>query len=88
MENQGINQDFDLEEIIKAARESASTRSKDWILKQIRGGGTNEVPTQEEHIEDGPRDTDQGRGGATRRVKVAAAECKQRRQKGGQERGK
>ncbi|KAJ1097717.1 hypothetical protein NDU88_002834 [Pleurodeles waltl] len=57
MENQDANQDLDLEEIIRAEREAASTLSKDWILKQIRGGGTSERAMREEHINDGPRDT-------------------------------
>ncbi|KAJ1184838.1 hypothetical protein NDU88_001635 [Pleurodeles waltl] len=54
MENHGDNQDLDIEEIIKAAREAAATHSKDWILKQIRGDGASEVPTQEGHTGDRP----------------------------------
>ncbi|KAJ1129489.1 hypothetical protein NDU88_007857 [Pleurodeles waltl] len=40
--------ELDIEEIIKAAREAATTHSKDWILQQIRGSGTTEGQTQEE----------------------------------------
>ncbi|KAJ1140690.1 hypothetical protein NDU88_007038 [Pleurodeles waltl] len=87
MENQGANQDLDVEEIIKSAREAASTRSKDRILKQIRGGGTSEEPTQEEHTEDRSRDTARDEV-ETQGVKQVAAERKQRRQKRGEERGK
>ncbi|KAJ1209658.1 hypothetical protein NDU88_005031 [Pleurodeles waltl] len=56
MENHGNNQEHDIEEIIKAAREAAATHSKDWILKQIRGDGASEVPTQEGHTGDRPSD--------------------------------
>ncbi|KAJ1126389.1 hypothetical protein NDU88_004797 [Pleurodeles waltl] len=59
MENHGDNQELDIEEIIKAAREAAVTHSKDWILKQIRGDGASEVPTQEEHT--GDRQSDAAR---------------------------
>ncbi|KAJ1125460.1 hypothetical protein NDU88_003892 [Pleurodeles waltl] len=54
MQNQGENQELDIEEIIKAAREAAATCSKDWILKQIWGDGVSESPAQEEHAGDGP----------------------------------
>ncbi|KAJ1093773.1 hypothetical protein NDU88_006865 [Pleurodeles waltl] len=54
MENYGNNQDLDIEKIIKAAREAAAKHSKDWILKQIRGDGASEVPTEEEHTGDRP----------------------------------
>ncbi|KAJ1083646.1 hypothetical protein NDU88_003801 [Pleurodeles waltl] len=36
MENHSADQELDIEEIIKAAKEVATTCSKDWILKQIR----------------------------------------------------
>ncbi|KAJ1156205.1 hypothetical protein NDU88_008929 [Pleurodeles waltl] len=49
MEIAEANGGLDLEEIIKAAREAATTRSKDWILKQIRGAGSSEKETQEVH---------------------------------------
>ncbi|KAJ1170382.1 hypothetical protein NDU88_002259 [Pleurodeles waltl] len=48
MENSGAIMELDIEEIIKAAREAATARSKDWILKQIKGIGTDEGRTQEE----------------------------------------
>ncbi|KAJ1159625.1 hypothetical protein NDU88_000131 [Pleurodeles waltl] len=54
MESHSNNQELDIEEIIKAARESLETHSKDWILKQIREDGASEVPTQEEHTGDKP----------------------------------
>ncbi|KAJ1129649.1 hypothetical protein NDU88_008015 [Pleurodeles waltl] len=57
MENQGTTQEFNLEEIIKTARKAASTRSKEWILRQIRRGGASERPTQEVHTQDLPSDT-------------------------------
>ncbi|KAJ1115718.1 hypothetical protein NDU88_003940 [Pleurodeles waltl] len=47
MEITEANGGLDLEEIIKAAREAATTRSKDWILKQIRGAGSSEKETEE-----------------------------------------
>ncbi|KAJ1137560.1 hypothetical protein NDU88_003958 [Pleurodeles waltl] len=53
MENQGTIQEIDLEETLKAAREAASTHSKEWIPRQIRGEGAGEQPPQEEHIEEG-----------------------------------
>ncbi|KAJ1135825.1 hypothetical protein NDU88_002255 [Pleurodeles waltl] len=37
---------LDIEEIIRAAREAAKTRSKDWILNQIRGLGVVEGQSQ------------------------------------------
>ncbi|KAJ1210456.1 hypothetical protein NDU88_005820 [Pleurodeles waltl] len=49
METAEANGELDLEEIIKAAREAATTRSKDWILKQIKGAGSSEKGTQEVH---------------------------------------
>ncbi|KAJ1141167.1 hypothetical protein NDU88_007502 [Pleurodeles waltl] len=52
MENLGVNLELEIEEIIKAAREVATTHSKDWILKQNRGSGTVEGPTQEERDSD------------------------------------
>ncbi|KAJ1116835.1 hypothetical protein NDU88_005040 [Pleurodeles waltl] len=42
MEIMETNGELDLVEIIKAAREAATTRSKDWILKQIRGAGAGD----------------------------------------------
>ncbi|KAJ1171035.1 hypothetical protein NDU88_002906 [Pleurodeles waltl] len=48
MENSGAIVELDIEEIIKAAREAATTRSKDWNLKQIKGLGADEGKTQEE----------------------------------------
>ncbi|KAJ1091806.1 hypothetical protein NDU88_004921 [Pleurodeles waltl] len=51
MEIHGENQELDIEEIIKAAREAAATHSKDWILKQIRVDGASEV-----HAQEGPSD--------------------------------
>ncbi|KAJ1205388.1 hypothetical protein NDU88_000823 [Pleurodeles waltl] len=53
MENSGEIMELDIEEIIKAAREAATTRSKDWILKQIKGLGTNKGKTQEERNDNG-----------------------------------
>ncbi|KAJ1121048.1 hypothetical protein NDU88_009176 [Pleurodeles waltl] len=47
MEIVETNRELDLEEIIKAAREAATTRSKDWILKQIRGAGAGEEESSE-----------------------------------------
>ncbi|KAJ1198950.1 hypothetical protein NDU88_002788 [Pleurodeles waltl] len=47
MEITEANGGLDLEEIIKAAREAATTRSKDWILKQIRGAGSSKKETEE-----------------------------------------
>ncbi|KAJ1115414.1 hypothetical protein NDU88_003638 [Pleurodeles waltl] len=47
MESTEASEGLDLEEIIKAAREAATTGSKDWILKQIRGAGASEKETQE-----------------------------------------
>ncbi|KAJ1129491.1 hypothetical protein NDU88_007859 [Pleurodeles waltl] len=52
MKNHGANLELDIEEIIKAAREAAITHSKDRTLKQIRGLGTVEGQTQEEHDSD------------------------------------
>ncbi|KAJ1172147.1 hypothetical protein NDU88_003997 [Pleurodeles waltl] len=54
MENHVTNLELDIEEIIKAARVPATTHSKDWILKQIRGLGAVEGQTQEEHNSDRP----------------------------------
>ncbi|KAJ1152467.1 hypothetical protein NDU88_005242 [Pleurodeles waltl] len=47
MERVETNGELDLEEIIKAPREAATTRSKDWILKQIKGAGTGEEDLRE-----------------------------------------
>ncbi|KAJ1087933.1 hypothetical protein NDU88_001092 [Pleurodeles waltl] len=44
--------EIDIEEIIKAAREAAATRSKERILKQIRGDQASEMPAQEGHDSD------------------------------------
>ncbi|KAJ1131542.1 hypothetical protein NDU88_009878 [Pleurodeles waltl] len=49
MEITEANRELDLEEIIKAAREAATTPSKDWILKQIKGAGSGEKETREVH---------------------------------------
>ncbi|KAJ1119890.1 hypothetical protein NDU88_008074 [Pleurodeles waltl] len=49
MEIAEANGELDLEEIIKAAREAATTCSKDWILKQIKGAGSDEKETREVH---------------------------------------
>ncbi|KAJ1207484.1 hypothetical protein NDU88_002875 [Pleurodeles waltl] len=72
MENHSDDQELEIEEIIKAAREVGVTHSKDWILKQIRGDGASEVPTQEEDTGDRPivaaRDEEE----------PPAEECKQR----------
>ncbi|KAJ1112658.1 hypothetical protein NDU88_000919 [Pleurodeles waltl] len=54
MENQGDNQEIDIDENIKAAREAATTHSKEWIVKQIWGDGASEVPTQEGQTGDRP----------------------------------
>ncbi|KAJ1103865.1 hypothetical protein NDU88_001286 [Pleurodeles waltl] len=71
MENHGENQELNIEEIIKAAREAAATHSKDWILKQIRGNGASEVPTQEGHTGDrtsgGARDEEDPQSEAKKR---------------------
>ncbi|KAJ1124732.1 hypothetical protein NDU88_003181 [Pleurodeles waltl] len=48
MENADANVELDIEEIIKAAREAATTHSKDWILKQIKGAGSDEKKTRDE----------------------------------------
>ncbi|KAJ1091945.1 hypothetical protein NDU88_005059 [Pleurodeles waltl] len=48
MENLRASPELNIEELIKAAREAATTHSKDWILQQIRGSGTSEGQTQEE----------------------------------------
>ncbi|KAJ1119988.1 hypothetical protein NDU88_008171 [Pleurodeles waltl] len=47
MEIVETNGELDLEEIIKAAREAATTRSKDWILNQIKGAGASEEELRE-----------------------------------------
>ncbi|KAJ1144094.1 hypothetical protein NDU88_010396 [Pleurodeles waltl] len=47
MEN-GPMVELDIEEILKAAREVATTRSKDWILKHIKGIGTEGGMAQDE----------------------------------------
>ncbi|KAJ1119642.1 hypothetical protein NDU88_007827 [Pleurodeles waltl] len=52
--NHAENQELDLEEIIKAAREAAVTHSKDWILKQIRGDEASDEPVQEGQTSDRP----------------------------------
>ncbi|KAJ1217596.1 hypothetical protein NDU88_005189 [Pleurodeles waltl] len=52
MENHGANLELDIEEIIKEARKAATTHSKDWILRQIRGAGLVEGKPQEEHDSD------------------------------------
>ncbi|KAJ1150079.1 hypothetical protein NDU88_002877 [Pleurodeles waltl] len=57
MEIAEANGELDLEEIIKAAREAATTRSKDWILKQIKGAGSDEKKTREEHGDSSTTDT-------------------------------
>ncbi|KAJ1187955.1 hypothetical protein NDU88_004720 [Pleurodeles waltl] len=49
MEIAEANGELDIEEIIKGAREAATTHSKDWILKQIKGAGSDEKKTREEH---------------------------------------
>ncbi|KAJ1156004.1 hypothetical protein NDU88_008729 [Pleurodeles waltl] len=49
MEITEANGELDLEEIIKAAREAATTRSKDWILKQIRGAGSGAEEARQGH---------------------------------------
>ncbi|KAJ1123802.1 hypothetical protein NDU88_002269 [Pleurodeles waltl] len=54
MENHRANLELDIKEIIRAAKEAATTHSKDWILKQIRGLGAVEGQTQEEHGCDRP----------------------------------
>ncbi|KAJ1175689.1 hypothetical protein NDU88_000976 [Pleurodeles waltl] len=54
MENHGASLELDIEEIIRAAREAVTTRSKDWILNQIRGLGVVEGQSQEEHDNDRP----------------------------------
>ncbi|KAJ1164250.1 hypothetical protein NDU88_004695 [Pleurodeles waltl] len=53
MENRGAIMELDIEEIIKAAREAATTCSKDWIVKQIKGLGADEGRTQEERNNNG-----------------------------------
>ncbi|KAJ1160048.1 hypothetical protein NDU88_000550 [Pleurodeles waltl] len=52
MENHSESHEIDIEEIIKAAREAAATRSKEWILKQIRGDQASGSPAQEGHDSD------------------------------------
>ncbi|KAJ1143712.1 hypothetical protein NDU88_010017 [Pleurodeles waltl] len=47
MEIVETNGELDLEKIIKAAREAATTRSKDWILNQIKGAGASEEGLRE-----------------------------------------
>ncbi|KAJ1083991.1 hypothetical protein NDU88_004146 [Pleurodeles waltl] len=42
MEITEANGELDIEEIIKTAREAATTSSRDWILKQIKGAGSDE----------------------------------------------
>ncbi|KAJ1217597.1 hypothetical protein NDU88_005190 [Pleurodeles waltl] len=59
MENHWANSELNIEEIIKAAREVATMHSKDWILKQIRGGSMVKGKLQEEHDSDRPRSTAQ-----------------------------
>ncbi|KAJ1192792.1 hypothetical protein NDU88_002098 [Pleurodeles waltl] len=54
MENHKAPVELDLEEIIRAAREAATTRSNDWIPNQIRGLGAVEGQSQEEHDNDRP----------------------------------
>ncbi|KAJ1129701.1 hypothetical protein NDU88_008067 [Pleurodeles waltl] len=60
MEIAEANGELDLEEIIKAAREAATTRSKDWILKQIKGAGADEKKTSDECNINRTTDTNQG----------------------------
>ncbi|KAJ1084577.1 hypothetical protein NDU88_004723 [Pleurodeles waltl] len=69
MENSGAMADLDIEEIIKAAREAATTRSKDWILKQIKGVGTEGGSAQEER---------NGAGGTALEGEEPQAEAKKR----------
>ncbi|KAJ1104656.1 hypothetical protein NDU88_002066 [Pleurodeles waltl] len=63
--------ELDIEENIKAAREAATTRSKDWILKQIKGVGAEGGMTQEER-------NDKGAGGAALEGEEPQAEAKKR----------
>ncbi|KAJ1084509.1 hypothetical protein NDU88_004656 [Pleurodeles waltl] len=63
--------ELDIEEIIKAAREAATTRSKDWILKQIKGIGTEGGMAQDER-------NDNAAGGAAQHEQ----EHEKRRQEG------
>ncbi|KAJ1100099.1 hypothetical protein NDU88_005188 [Pleurodeles waltl] len=71
MENNGAMVELDIEEIIKAAREAATTRSKDWIIKQIKGIGTEGGMAQEER-------NDKGAGGAAPEGEEPQAEAKKR----------
>ncbi|KAJ1145928.1 hypothetical protein NDU88_012211 [Pleurodeles waltl] len=71
MEITEANGELDIEEIIKAAREAATTRSKDWILKQIKGAGAEEKKTREERDDGGTTDS-------TQRSEVPPPEAKRR----------
>ncbi|KAJ1155943.1 hypothetical protein NDU88_008668 [Pleurodeles waltl] len=57
MEDQGTIHQIDLEEILKAARQVASMDSKEWILRQIKGEGAGEQPSQEVPNEEGHTET-------------------------------
>ncbi|KAJ1150373.1 hypothetical protein NDU88_003167 [Pleurodeles waltl] len=70
MEN-GPMVELDIEEIIKAAREAATTRSKDWILKQIKGISTEGGMAQDER-------NDNATGGAAPEGEEPQAEAKKR----------
>ncbi|KAJ1161221.1 hypothetical protein NDU88_001708 [Pleurodeles waltl] len=86
MENNGENQELDIEEIIKAAREAVATHSKDWILKQVKGNGASEVPPQEGHpgnrTSGAARDEEEPQSDSKKRQRNASRGAK----KGGQER--
>ncbi|KAJ1205023.1 hypothetical protein NDU88_000458 [Pleurodeles waltl] len=60
MEIAEANGELDIEEIIKAARKVATTRSKDWILKQIKGAGSDKKKTSDERDDSRTTDTTQG----------------------------
>ncbi|KAJ1160978.1 hypothetical protein NDU88_001467 [Pleurodeles waltl] len=66
MEDRGSIQQINLEEILKAAREAASTDTEEWILRQIRGEGTGDRPSQEALNKEGD--------GKTTREKMEAVE--------------
>ncbi|KAJ1193457.1 hypothetical protein NDU88_002755 [Pleurodeles waltl] len=70
MEN-GPMVELDIEEIIKAAREAATTRSKDWILKQIKGISTEGAMAQDER-------NDNATGGAAPEGEEPQTEAKKR----------
>ncbi|KAJ1172183.1 hypothetical protein NDU88_004033 [Pleurodeles waltl] len=57
MEDRGSIQQIDLQEILKGAREVASTHSKEWILRQIREERAGKRPSEEAPNDEGHSET-------------------------------